>query len=189
MVFMNARKRNKTLTYVIVAFVSVGLLMSVSLYWTGGSSYSGSTGTGSSTENVANTDFESAMNLISQGKSKEAGEKFAAAISGYEEALKSTPNNYVVMGDLATSYFYTGNTDKAIEIVKKSLAIRPDFSQARLNYAIYLQEGKKNTVAAIQELEKIGKNDTNYSRAQEFISRFKASGLPPQTGVKLPPKQ
>jgi tetratricopeptide (TPR) repeat protein len=189
MVFMNARKRNKTLTYVIVAFVSVGLLMSVSLYWTGGSSYSGSTGTGSSTENVANTDFESAMNLISQGKSKEAGEKFVVAISGYEEALKSTPNNYVVMGDLATSYYYTGNTDKAIEIVKKSLAIRPDFSQARLNYAIYLQEGKKNTVAAIQELEKIGKNDTNYSRAQEFISRFKASGLPPQTGVKLPPKQ
>ncbi len=200
MAFMNARKRNKVMTYIIVGFVSAGLLLSVSLYWTGGS-FSGSGGSGStvSTEYLANQDFEAALKLLGQGKSKDAANKFASAIQKYEEVLKTTPDNILVLGDLATSYHYTGNTDKAIELVKKALEINPDFSTARMNYAIYLFEGKQNKEEAIKELGKIGKEDPNYQRAQELIASFNNSSTlpssqsggtlppPPQSGAPLPP--
>ncbi len=191
MAFMNARKRNRMLTYVIVGFVSVGLLLSVSLYWTGGSFSGGSSNTATSTESSANQDFEAALDLWGKGKTKEAAKKFTSAIKGYEEVLKTTPENIAVLGNLATSYHYTGNTDKAIETVKKALEISPSFSVARINYAIYLFEGKQNKEEAIKELEKIGKDDPNYGRAQELLQAFKNSSptlpAPPQNGNTPPP--
>lgn len=200
MAFMNARKRNKTLTYIVVAFVSVGLLLSVSLYWTGGS-YSGTGGTGSSSAppSTANQDFEAAMNLGQQGKDAEAKDKFLSAIKGYETILKNDPNppdKIAVLGDLATSYFYTGNTDKAVELAGQALKINPNYSIAKLNLAVYLSEGKNNPTEAIKLLKTITKDDTYYKDAQQLIDRISkkpalpAQGtLPPPKGTTLPPSQ
>ena len=201
MAFMNAKKRNKTLTYVIVAFVSVGLLLSVSLYWTGGS-YSGTGGTGNASapsESTPNQDFETAMNFVQQGKATEAKDKFLSAIKGYEDILKNDPNppdKIAVLGDLATSYFYTGNPDKAIELAQQALKINPNYSIAKLNLAIYLSEGKNNSAEAIKVLKTITKDDSYYNDAQQQIDRISkkstlpAQGtLPPPKGTTLPPSQ
>ena len=169
--------------------IVIGLLGSVSVgYLTGGVNFSNTANatSGGSTEAIATQNFEQAMNLIQQGKSTEAGKLFTQAISGYEEALKKDPNNIQNLGDLATAYFYMGNTDKAIQLAKKALEIEPKFTTVRLNYAKYLFYGKNNSVEAMKELKKIEKGDINYDSAQQFIGEIgKSSTLPPK-GSSLP---
>lgn len=196
MVFMNARKRNKTVTYVIVAAVSIGLLLSVSLYWSGSSG----TGTGGaapgSPEALAVQEFSDGMKLAQQGKADQANKKFASAIKGFEEVLKDNPKNLPVMGDLATAYFYSDNVDKAIEMGNKALEVEPKYSTVRRNMAIYLFYGKNDAAGAIKHLEQIEKGDVNYDSAQQLLSEIKNANalppqggtLPPQSGDSLPPK-
>lgn len=202
MAFMNAKKRNKTIIWILVAFVSLGLLASVSFTYLGtaiinSNTNSGSTGVSSgSPEYLADQDFDAAMNLLQQNKLDDAGKKFDSAIKGYEEVLKKDPNNIQVLGDLATSYFYIGNTDKAIELAKKTLAIRPDYSLVRINYSKYLFYGKNDSVEALNQLKQIGKDDVNYQEAQSMIDEInksqslppKGNSLPPQGGNTLPPQ-
>ncbi|MHB9094804.1 MAG: tetratricopeptide repeat protein [Eubacteriales bacterium] len=191
---MNARNRNKTITIIMVGLISVGLLASVSIGYWGGSfstpSSNAANTTSGSTEYLATQDFETALTLIQKGKSDEAGKRLTSAIKGYEEVLKKTPNNIQVLGDLATAYFYMGNTDKAIELAKKALTIQPKYSTVRVNYAKYLFYGKNNSAEALKELKKIEKGDVNYQEAQSLIADInKAPGntLPPQ-GNTLPPQ-
>lgn len=193
MAFMNARNRNKTITIIMVGLISVGLLASVSIGYWGGSfstpSSNAANTTSGSTEYLATQDFETALTLIQKGKSDEAGKRLTSAIEGYEEVLKKTPNNIQVLGDLATAYFYMGNTDKAIELAKKALTIQPKYSTVRVNYAKYLFYGKNNSAEALKELKKIEKGDVNYQEAQSLIADInkapQGNTLPPQ-GNSLP---
>lgn len=183
MVFMNAKKRNKTFTLVIVGFLSVGLLLSVSLYWQNTGTVNAGSGTGAVAANSPEAsaglkDFNDGASLMQQNKVEEAQKKFASAIKNFEEALKKTPNDYQVLGDLATAYYYSGNADKAIENVKKALEISPNFSPARMNYAIYLGYGKNNAKDAITELNKIAKGDQNYDQAQQMIAELNKQAAP-----------
>lgn len=190
MAFMNARKRNKMLTYIIVAFVSVGLLLSVSLYWSGGTgtgtSNTYSNGTASALEAAAVQDFAAGDQLKQQGKIKEANEKFAQAISKFEQVLKSDPNNIQVLGDLATAYFYSGKTDKAVETARKALQIEPKYTTVRVNLAIFLSDQNK-TSEAINELKQVPKGDSMYDKAQELLQQLNTNGnLVPQGGGAPP---
>ena len=128
MAFMNARKRNKNLTMVLVALISAGLLLSVSLgYFTGFSTPSVvpdvSTPIAGSGESAAIQKFQSGSSLLEQGKTDEALKFFEEARKGFEEVVKNDPNNIQSLGDLATTYFYLGDADKAIETANKALAI------------------------------------------------------------------
>lgn len=190
MAFMNARKRNKTLTYVIVGFVSVGLLLSVSLYWSGGSGTTSYTnGSASALETAAVQDFSAGDQLRQQGKTADANKKFADAISKFEEVLKADPNNIAVMGDMATAYFYSGKTDKAIETARKALQVNPKYTTVRMNLAIFLSDQNKTT-EAINELKQVPKSDSEYQKAQDLIQQLSTSGnLLPQGGGSPPPPQ
>lgn len=188
MVFMNAKKKNKTIVIFLVAAISLGLLMSVSVYFMG--DYSGSSNVAvnnlppGSAESKAVQDFQQGMALVQQKKDADAQKKFESARSGFEEVLKKDPNNVQTLGDLATTYFYMNNVDKAIETVKKALEINPDFTTARLNYGVYLAYGKNNTGDAIKELEKVKKGDFNYDKAQQMIGEISKLSTQPL----LPPK-
>ncbi len=204
MAFMNARKRNKMMTYVLVGLISVGLLASVSIYWTSGSSYSGTPNTtGVSVEAQAVQDFSDGSALLGQsGKEKEGQEKLTSAIKGFEQVLKKNPKNLPVLGDLATANFYMGNVDKAIELANQALKIDPNYSVVRVNLARYLFYGKNNGDAAAAELKKIAKSDSFYQNAQDLLSEInkapKGQSLPsqgspqgstlPAQGNSLPPQ-
>lgn len=188
MVFMNARKNNKTIIAILVGALSLGLLLSVSLYFQGGSTSAGGNAV-SGPLGQALQDFNQGGTLMQQGKTAEATKKLNAAKTGFEEILKTDPKNFQVLGDLATTYFYLNNADKAIETVKKALEISPSFSPARLNLGIYLAYGKNNPTEAVNELKKIQKGDSNYGQAQQMISEIGQlqNTLPPSSGSTLPP--
>lgn len=180
MAFMNARKRNKTLTVVLVGLISAGLLVSVSIgYFTGFSSTpsvpSTQTPLPGSGESVAVQNFNTGGTLLSQGKNEEAMKFFEEARKGFEEVVKQDPKNIQSLGDLATTYFYLGQTDKAIETANKALAIEPKFSTVRLNLARYLFYGKNNSFGALNELKQIDQKDVNYNNAQQLIAEINSS--------------
>lgn len=183
MAFMNAKKRNKTVIWVLVILISVGLLASVSIgYFTGFVSTPGtpsSSGTSAPaaglSESEANQNFSTGSSLMQQGKTEDALKYFEAARKGYEDVVKKDPKNIQSLGDLATTYFYTGNTDKAIETANKALAIEPKFTTVRLNLAKYLFYGQNNSFGAVTELKKIAKGDVNYDAAQQFLAEVDSS--------------
>lgn len=180
MAFMNARKRNKTLTIVLVVLISVGLLASVSIgYFTGFTTTPVTPNTSAPVvgagESIANQNFQSGSDLLAQGKSEEALKFFEEARKGYEEVVKQDPKNIQSLGDLATSYFYLGDADKAIESANKALEVEPKFSTVRLNLARYLYYGKNNSFGAVNELKKINKGDVNYDAAQQFMTELNSS--------------
>lgn len=197
MVFMNARKKNKTIIMFLVGLISVGLLLSVSMYFIGAdySTPSNAAGVDPNTKlGAALQNFSQGGTLKQQGKTEEAIKKLTAAKVGFEEVLKTDSKNYQVLGDLATTYFYLGDADKAIETVKKALEISPSFTTARMNYAIYLAYGKNNPTEAIKELEKIKKGDFNYDEARQRIgeiSKMSSQPLLPPNGnnVSAPANQ
>lgn len=125
--------------------------------------------------NLGHVYFEYAMALRQEDKGKEALEQFKRAIQTYEEVLRRQKDDKAVLGNLATCYYYTGRVDDAIKTVEKVLQLDPNFSPARLNYGIYLGEGKGDYKAAIAELKKIPAGDPNYQQAQSLISKFSAA--------------
>lgn len=184
MVFMNARKQNKTIIMLVVGFVSIGLLLSVSLYFMP-SGYStpnaGTQVTGGSAEDTAVQNFQQGMSLIQQGKNADAQKKLALAKTQFEEVIKKDAKNVQSLGDLATVYYYLGDPDKAIETVKKALEVNANFTTARLNYGVYLAYGKNNTKDAIAELKKVPKGDFNYDKAQQMITEINQINIPKNT--------
>ncbi len=178
MAFMN-KKKNKYVFWVLVAMISIGLVGPVSIgFWTNSAPQNQSGTSSLAGEAKGNAYYQEAVDFMTKNKPDKAAAKFKQAITEYEAVLTINPKNTAVLGDLATSYYYSGNTDKAIEIVKKALEIDPNFSTARMNYAIYLGEGKKQTAEALKELQQIKSGDPNYKRAQELITSFAKSALP-----------
>jgi len=180
MAFMN-KKKNKYVFWVLVGMISIGLVGPVSIgYWSNYSPSQAPAGTAvTAGEAKGNAYYQEAVDYMTKNKPDKAAGKFKLAITEYEAVLRTNPKNTAVLGDLATSYFYSGNTDKAIETVKKALDIDPNFSTARMNYAIYLGEGKKQTREAVKELQQIKAGDPNYKRAQELIVNFSKPAFPP----------
>ena len=185
MAFMNARKRNKRIIIIFVVLISVGLLgttIPMGFSYIGdylGSSNQGTAGLSGSTEDRAVQDYIEGVNLMEQQKPDAAGKKFASAIKGFEKVLESDPGNLPVLGDLATTYFYSGNVDKAVYFAEKALEIEPKYTTVRLNYARYLFYGKNDADNAIKQLEQIEEGDTYYQDAQRLKQEIESANTQP----------
>ncbi len=115
--------------------------------------------------------FTAGTGLYSQGKANEGQRQLELAIVEFEKVAAKAPKNAPVLGDLATSYFYTGKTDKAIETGKKALEADPNLAPARLNLGIFLAN-KQQYVQAIAELKKVPAGTTQASQAKDMIKQY-----------------
>lgn len=84
-------------------------------------------------------------------------ERFSDAIRWYEEALTIDARNADVSTDLAVSYYYTNQTDKALEQFDKSLAINPRHTKTLLNKGIVRAFGKQDLEGAAALWEQVVK--------------------------------
>ncbi len=173
MAFMNKKRPNKVVLWIFIILISAGLLGSVSAgYLAGSSSGISSSVTGNSPEVNGNNYMDQAMQKVQSGDAQGAKDLFEQALSQYEEAIKATPDNVNVLGDMSVAYYYTGNVAKAMELAEKALKINPSFTQARFNYAIFLGDGQRKYLDAIKELQKIKPNEQRYQEAQQLIQQF-----------------
>jgi len=79
---------------------------------------------------------------------------------------------------MATSYHYLGQHDRALEILNKVLAYRPNFPQALFNKGVVLHVGKndvRGAIAAWEELLRTNPSLPNRAELEQRISQLKAT--------------
>lgn len=114
-------------------------------------------------------------NAYMQANDPKTQETFNKTIEVFNAAIKIKPDSKESLGDLATAYFYTNQTELAISTVEKALKIDPGFKPAIMNYGIYLANGRGDTAGAIKQWEKIPAGTPEYSQAQSLIQQYKQS--------------
>ena len=82
-------------------------------------------------------------------------ERYTDAIKWYEQALAVKPSDPNASTDLGVSYYYTGQTDRALEQFDKSLKLDPKHTKTLLNQGIVLAFGKRDLSAAAEAWKKV----------------------------------
>jgi hypothetical protein len=77
------------------------------------------------------------------------------AIRHYERYLELRPESSDVRADLAASYFYGGQTDRAIQEATRILEQDPDHVQATFNLGVFYWRGRQDFAAAATQFARV----------------------------------
>jgi len=103
----------------------------------------------------------------------EVVENFKKTIGPYQIVLKTNkdPN---IMVDMATSAFYSGDYDLADKSFTEALAVKPDFSNALINYGIFLSQAKQDWSGALNLWQKalpLAQKNSDKEQIQAMIAQ------------------
>jgi len=88
--------------------------------------------------------------LLNQiGTIYKATHQFNDAIAYYGKAVEVSPKNVAARTDLASCLYYLGNTDGALEQLKKSLTYKPKDVNSLFNLGMIRWQGKKDSKGAL----------------------------------------
>jgi Tfp pilus assembly protein PilF len=94
------------------------------------------------------------------------------AVSVLEEAVKMAGTDAKLFYNLGLTYARTGQLEKAITLMQKTIELKPNYKDARLAYALLLIDRKENQKAKeelMYILEKIDPNDSITKQTLEEI--------------------
>jgi len=77
-------------------------------------------------------------------------ERFDDSIKWYEEALALTPDDVRVSSQLAMAYYYTNQTDRAVQQLERTVKMNPKHAEAWLNLGFVRAFGKQDLAGAEQ---------------------------------------
>lgn len=107
------------------------------------------------------------------------------AITYYERADKISPRDARLGTDLASSYYYLGQYDKAIEKIRQVLSYAPNFANAVYNYGVFLEVGRKDTTTAAAQYRKVlslvAPNDPLALKTRQRLQNIKDTQIPVQS--------
>lgn len=93
-------------------------------------------------------------------------ERYTDAIKWYGDALKLAPTDVNVSTDLAVSYYYTNQPDRALEQFQASLKLNPTHTKTLLNQGIVQAFGKQDLAAAEQSWQQVIQLEPNSAEGQ-----------------------
>lgn len=93
-------------------------------------------------------------------------ERYTDAIKWYSDALTLAPTDVNVSTDLAVSYYYTNQPDRALEQFEASLKLNPKHSKTLLNQGIVRAFGKQDLVGAEQSWQQVIQLEPNSAEGQ-----------------------
>lgn len=93
-------------------------------------------------------------------------ERYTDAIKWYGAALTLAPTDVNVSTDLAVSYYYTNQPDRALEQFEASLKLNPNHTKTLLNQGIVRAFGKQDLVGAEQSWQQVIKLEPNSAEGQ-----------------------
>jgi len=93
-------------------------------------------------------------------------ERYTDAIKWYGAALALAPTDVNVSTDLAVSYYYTNQPDRALEQFEASLKLNPNHTKTLLNQGIVRAFGKQDLVGAEQSWQQVMKLEPNSAEGQ-----------------------
>lgn len=77
-------------------------------------------------------------------------ERFDDSIKWYEEALALTPDDVRVSSQLAMAYYYTNQTDRAVQQLERTVKTNPKHAETWLNLGFVRAFGKQDLAGAEQ---------------------------------------
>lgn len=104
--------------------------------------------------------------------------KYDRAIEFYQQSLDIRPGEAGVETDMATSFHYLGQSDKALETLDKVLQYQPGFPQAMFNKGVILAHAKNDVQGAIKVWEDLLQTDPAFSQQadlQQMINQLKTA--------------
>ena len=111
----------------------------------------------------------------------------------YETSLALAPKNANVSTDLAVSYYYTNQLDRALKQFEASLAIDPRHTKTLLNLGMVKAFGKQDLLGAAQAWKQvldIAPPDSPEARAaRQAIESLRAAHPDPSGGDTAKPGQ
>lgn len=99
---------------------------------------------------------------------------WAAAASYYGRALDVKPGDPNVATDYSIALFYSGETNKAIEVAEKTRTDNPTFAPVVYNLGVFYAnstaaDSKTKAVAAFNDYLKLEPNGANAANAKQFL--------------------
>jgi cytochrome c-type biogenesis protein CcmH/NrfG len=82
-------------------------------------------------------------------------ERYSESVKWYEASLAIDQNNADVSTDLGVSYYYTNQTDRALQQFARSLAINPTHTKTMLNIGMVKAFGKQDLAGAAEAWRKV----------------------------------
>jgi tetratricopeptide (TPR) repeat protein len=100
--------------------------------------------------------------LASVGNLYYDAQQYSSAVDFYGRALQSKPSDAAVRTDMATAYWYLGNTDSAIAEFNKALTYAPNSPNTLFNLGLVKWQGKHDGAGAIADWKKLLAANPNY---------------------------
>jgi len=124
--------------------------------------------------------------LTNVGNTYYDAQQYPAAVTFYERELKLQPKDTSVRTDLATAYWYMGETDKAIEEFNKSLSYEPTKPNTLFNLGIVKWQGKMDVPGAVAAWQKLLDTNPNYEGKDKVLQVMAEAQK--HAGMKIPPE-
>jgi tetratricopeptide (TPR) repeat protein len=105
-------------------------------------------------------------------------QKYDKAIEYYQQSLNIRPGDASVETDLAASFHYLGQSDKALETLDKILEYQPGFPQAMFNKGVILAHAKNDVQGAIKVWDDLLQTNPDFSQKanlQQMIRQLKTA--------------
>lgn len=123
--------------------------------------------------------------LTSVGNAYYDAQQYPVAVDYYGRALEVKPADASVRTDMATAYWYMGDTDRAITEFNKSLSYEPNKANTLFNLGLVKWRGKMDISGAVADWEKLLATNPNYEgkdKVEQLIAEArKHSGVKPGT--------
>jgi tetratricopeptide (TPR) repeat protein len=104
---------------------------------------------------IADRDPANAESRVQLGNLYFDAERYADAMKWYEQAIAIAPKDANVSTDLAVSYYYTNQIDKALAQFDHSLSIDPKHAKTLLNMGVVKAFGKQDLAGAAAAWEQV----------------------------------
>jgi cytochrome c-type biogenesis protein CcmH/NrfG len=128
--------------------------------------------------NVAEKDPKNAAPRVQLGDLYFNAERFDDSIKWYEQALALTPDDVRVSSQLAMAYYYTNQTDRALQQLERSVKMNPKHAEAWLNLGFVRAFGKQDlngAEQAWQQAMKIAPDGPEGQAAKRAIDSLKSA--------------
>jgi len=114
-------------------------------------------------------------------------QQYPIAVDYYGRVLKARPSDAAVRTDMATAYWYMGNTEAAIAEFNNALHYAPNNPNTLFNLGLVELRGKKDASDAIADWDKLLAANPNYGekdKVNQMINEAKNQRGMPDTNAK-----
>lgn len=120
-------------------------------------------------------DTDDPVALASLGDRYFESNNFLQAIKIYEKVLELNPNDVDTYNDLGLAFHYTGNTDSAVETLRKGTEAVPSFQRIWLSLGFILASSGRNDEArpVLQKAVELNPTSTVGQEAQRILGILK----------------